>query len=39
MVCDAQYGWLKKEGTKRGHCQQNLDLEITASVIICQLRN
>jgi hypothetical protein len=29
----------KKGRTKRGHCQQNLDLEITASVTICQVRN
>src|SRR5713101_8539803 len=28
-----------KGGTKRGHCQQNLGLEITASVTICQVRN
>jgi hypothetical protein len=28
-----------KEGTKRGHGQQNLELEITASVTICQVRN
>jgi hypothetical protein len=29
----------KKEGTKLGHGQQNLDLEVTASVTICQVRN
>jgi hypothetical protein len=29
----------EKEGTKQGHCQQNLDSEITASVTICQVRN
>jgi len=32
-------GLLLKGGTKRGHCQQNLGLEITASVTICQVRN
>src|SRR5260370_18902479 len=28
-----------KGGAGRGHCQQNLDMEITASVTICQVRN
>jgi len=27
------------EGAKRGHCQQNLDSKVTASVTICQVRN
>jgi len=32
-------GLRKKEETKRGHCQQNLELENTASVTTCQVRN
>jgi len=31
--------WRDKRKAKRGHCQQNLALEITASVTICQVRN
>jgi len=39
MVRGMHFEWVKKGGTKRGHCQRNLDLEITASVTICQVRN
>src|ERR1700730_16525884 len=28
-----------KGGARRGHCQQNLGLEVTASVTICQVGN
>ena len=39
MACGMNFEWLKEGGPKRGHCQQNLGPEITASVTICQVRN
>jgi hypothetical protein len=39
MVSGVHCEWVKEEGTKRGHGQQNIGLEITASVTVCQVRN
>ena len=39
MVRGKHPGLGKKEGMKRRHGQQNLELEITASVTICQVIN
>jgi len=39
MVCGVHDGWLKVGGTKRGHCQEDLGLNITVPVTSCQMIN
>jgi hypothetical protein len=33
MVCGTHYRWLEEGGSKRGHCQQNLNQRITQLLV------